>query len=239
MIKHYVHRISNKEANGDKNQSQFDSTLVPKPSVQPQNLGLLVNSRNIDNQAIRPRQSGFSSKPATEAHQAGLVANPGKLTTQHQAQNPGLYVDYNNVTTKSQIEKDTIQYKYIDQPSRSLVENRSSVTSERTYSGIREVMHTSNQPHSHNKEINFYAGDHMNWTREFPERTTHRQPCRSMNKYGRTSPSRREYCAPQKLCRYYPQGRCYYGERCKFSHVIQEEYEQRREERWPHDQSRA
>lgn len=218
MIKKSVHRISNKEANGNRKQSQFDSTLVPKASVQPQHLGLSLNPRNTENQTIRPQQSGCSSKLATEALRAGSVANRGKQTTQSQAQNQGLCVDHDKVTTY-QTEKDTIRYK--DQPSRSLVEDRSSVTNRTTCSVI-------NQP--------FYPSDHMNWTREFPERTIHRQPFTMTNNYRRTSPLRREYCAPQKLCRYYPQGWCTYGERCKFSHVIEEKCGQRREERWDYDQ---
>ncbi|XP_062087868.1 zinc finger CCCH domain-containing protein 62-like [Humulus lupulus] len=56
-----------------------------------------------------------------------------------------------------------------------------------------------------------------------------------MEKYHPMRPSRRQNGMQQKLCRYYAQGRCYYGDTCTFSHDMREDFGQRREERWPCD----
>ncbi|GMN36782.1 hypothetical protein TIFTF001_006296 [Ficus carica] len=319
-------RISRKEVN--RSQSHSDSTLVPKPSPQPQNFGLSVNTENMDKLAIGHRQLGLStvsSKPATVAHRSALAANSTKMENQpqpqpqpqRQPQTSGLHVNYNKVTTKCELVKNTRQDKYINQASQNLVGNSSSSNRgpnsylsehmnwtkefpnnreriapdihevhhmsnrphlnqgapisylsehtnwtkefpsnrERIAPDIHEVHHMSNQPHLNhrapnsylsehknwtkefpsNREriapnihevhhmsnwphlnhggLNSYLSEHMNWTKEFPKRTTDRQPLRSMNDYRYTSPSRRQQSTQQNSCRYYAQGRCYYGDR--------------------------
>lgn len=36
----------------------------------------------------------------------------------------------------------------------------------------------------------------------------------------------------QQRCRYYAEGRCYYGKNCKFSHEMTQDFDQRDRERW-------
>ncbi|KAJ9179436.1 hypothetical protein P3X46_011224 [Hevea brasiliensis] len=74
------------------------------------------------------------------------------------------------------------------------------------YRGIQEV-----EQHNCDKVgswlSNFYTNDDH-----------HRQPLRSMKHYQAMDPVNRNGYLQQKLCKFYAQGRCYYGDNCKFLH---------------------
>jgi hypothetical protein len=64
----------------------------------------------------------------------------------------------------------------------------------------------------------------------------HFPPLTSMNHFPPSSPPQRQGHRQQQLCKYYAQGRCYFGDSCKFLHELRRESGQRREDRWPRDQ---
>ncbi|KAH9665329.1 zinc finger CCCH domain-containing protein 62 [Citrus sinensis] len=66
------------------------------------------------------------------------------------------------------------------------------------------------------------------------EAPINRQRLKSINHHPPTCPSQEQSCMKQQLCPYYPKGRCYFGDNCKFLHQQRDNGDQRREYRWHH-----
>ncbi|KAJ7963322.1 Zinc finger CCCH domain-containing protein 62 [Quillaja saponaria] len=85
--------------------------------------------------------------------------------------------------------------------------------------------------HENYKQPNFYSNHHRSFGMKangFRESSHRRQPLTSMNHCPPVMPRREEHMQKQ-LCQYYAQGRCYYGDNCKFYHEVKEM------NRWPGD----
>ncbi|XP_052300507.1 zinc finger CCCH domain-containing protein 62-like isoform X11 [Citrus sinensis] len=66
------------------------------------------------------------------------------------------------------------------------------------------------------------------------EAPINRQRLKSINHHPPTCPPQEQSCMKQQLCPYYPKGRCYFGDNCKFLHEQRDNGDQRREYRWHH-----
>ncbi|ESR39972.1 zinc finger CCCH domain-containing protein 62 [Citrus sinensis] len=64
------------------------------------------------------------------------------------------------------------------------------------------------------------------------EAPINRQRLKSINHHPPTCPPQEQSCMKQQLCPYYPKGRCYFGDNCKFLHEQRDNGDQRREYRW-------
>ncbi|KAL5583433.1 hypothetical protein UlMin_015875 [Ulmus minor] len=222
-----ANRILTKESNT--NQSQFSLNSAPKPSLQSQQFGLSVNLVKPGKQAIESHQMKLS----TEARRSDLSSNFKEPVIQPASQKASSSVYHVKETTKLQT-KNTNQDKYLNHTYQNLVGCRSSSDTIRTFSDTQKVQQIHNNLHANNERPHFYLHDHqshMNQANGWPD---HRRPLTSINHFPPMSPPRRQDMK-QKLCRYYAQGRCYYGDNCKYSHQIREESVQRREERLPWD----
>ena len=70
------------------------------------------------------------------------------------------------------------------------------------------------------------------------EAPINRQRLKSINHHPPTCPPQEQSCMKQQLCPYYPKGRCYFGDNCKFLHEQRDNGDQRREYRWHRGQPR-
>ncbi|KAK9231823.1 hypothetical protein WN943_022063 [Citrus x changshan-huyou] len=70
--------------------------------------------------------------------------------------------------------------------------------------------------------------------RSIREAPINRQRLKSINHHPPTCPPQEQSCMKQQLCPYYPKGRCYFGDNCKFLHEQRDNGDQRREYRWHH-----
>ncbi|XP_052300508.1 zinc finger CCCH domain-containing protein 62-like [Citrus sinensis] len=66
------------------------------------------------------------------------------------------------------------------------------------------------------------------------EAPINRQRLKSINHHPPTCPPQEQSCMKQQLRPYYPKGRCYFGDNCKFLHEQRDNGDQRREYRWHH-----
>lgn len=239
-----ANRISKKEE-PKRNQPQFNSISTAKSTIQPPQSGLLVNSRQP---TFQPSQSGpsiNSRKPTISQQQFGAPLDPGKLAMRpqqlgsfthlgkptEQAQQAGLSSEPRKVATQPQQQTNTTKSDYHHQPSQNFVECKRASNIERMYNG--------HQAHIQRKDYQAHINKYPNTsgTKGLSESTYHRQPLTSMNHFPPltsmnhfppSSPPQRQGHRQQQLCKYYAQGRCYFGDSCKFLHELRRESGQRR-----------
>ncbi|XP_022715326.1 uncharacterized protein LOC111274723 isoform X2 [Durio zibethinus] len=182
--------------------SLFD---LEKLSIMSQRSGVLAESQQL---AIQPQQSGLSVAPREKmiqlSEQSGFCPNFWTKSFQSECQNVHIWNRYQN-----QIPCDSLKS-----------------------SGIQEVQlrrgdklyESCKQPNHMNIYWNCTSDKSMaSGTNKMPEPNYHRQQLKSMNHchHPATLPQRQGFLS-QKLCRYHAQGRCYYGENCKFLHEPRE-----------------
>ncbi|KAG2728580.1 hypothetical protein I3760_01G212000 [Carya illinoinensis] len=230
-------RISRKESNG--NQSHFNSTVTVKSAFQQPQSGLLVDSRKpsfishsqpgpydnsgkSESQPQKMSSSVNSGKPAASQQQLlGIFTDLGKPTMQ--AQQAGLYCEARQTGTQPQQQNNTRQSSYNQQPSQNPVDCRYLSNTEKIYSGSREVHHSNfkrpnlnSHPNDHQAPSNKYPN--IDRKSGLPEWGYHRQPLTSISQFPPMNQPQRQGYRPPQLCRYYAQGRCHFGDNCKFVH---------------------
>ncbi|KAM1113492.1 hypothetical protein ACFX19_046925 [Malus domestica] len=224
-----TNRVSRK-GGPKKNESQLNSTSVLKSSHQPQQSVSFVNSANLHqpvgisvgsgNMKAGAQQLGLfshSSKPATQPHQSESTAYSQKPATGPPAISSGFFVDSRKVTFQPQLRRNTtMQDRYFNQTSQNLDTSRNPNNIQRVYNRTGEALVNiyDNKSNAHTVQGISFQGHQ-------------RQPLASVNHFLPTSPR-----GQKLMCRHYAQGRCYYGERRKFSHENEV-----REERWSQQQS--
>ncbi|XP_050160538.1 zinc finger CCCH domain-containing protein 62-like isoform X6 [Malus sylvestris] len=224
-----TNRVSRK-GGPKKNESQLNSTSVLKSSHQPQQSVSFVNSANLHqpvgisvgsgNMKAGAQQLGLfshSSKPATQPHQSESTAYSQKPAPGPPAISSGFFVDSRKVTFQPQLRRNTtMQDRYFNQASQNLDTSTNPNNIQRVYNRTGEALVNiyDNKSNAHTVQGISFQGHQ-------------RQPLASVNHFLPTSPR-----GQKLMCRHYAQGRCYYGERRKFSHENEV-----REERWSQQQS--
>lgn len=238
-----------KKEERNKNQSQLSSTR--KMEIQPQQHGSYANSGTIaaQNQSSsvaekltsQTRRSGSLidlEKPSITSKQSSFLSEPLQLAIVSQQsilpvapkekliQLPEQSVFDHNYRIKSfQSEYSTVHEWY---------SNQNQIPHDSVLSkGVRGIrLQNGDKLHVNYKQPNFHKKGYWNCINDksmmtgrnkFLETTNyHRQHSRSMNHcHPATLPQRRGFHSRQ-LCRYHAQGRCYYGEYCKFLHGVRE-----------------
>lgn len=149
-----------------------------------------------------------SRKMGIHQHQQGpLCGNPGKPLQRHQSEN-------RTMQTKSDLfinhRKQPFQENYLTQPRIKVDPPASYNTQPRIYRADHAA--------SVNKVLD--GTNHTSWNHYRPPMGVYHHPI------VKNQPDK------QQRCRYYAEGRCYFGENCKFSHEMMTE--RRGEERWRH-----
>lgn len=227
-----------------------------KPTFQPSQSG--QNSEKSGFGPLKLDPSVNSGKPANSQQQFVAFLDPGKLDMRPQQLGSfthlgrpteqtrvALFSEPRKAATQPQQQTNTTNSDYHhQQPSQSFVESMRASNMERMYSGHQAYIQSNNYQAHNDKYPNTYG------TRGLSDRTYNRQPLTSTNHFPPRSPPpltstnhfppmslpRRQGHMQQQLCRYYAQGRCHFGDSCKFLHERRREYGQRREDRWPCDQ---
>ncbi|KAA3479227.1 peroxisomal (S)-2-hydroxy-acid oxidase GLO4-like [Gossypium australe] len=192
--------LKREEKNKKKSQTQLSSTTTTK-EIQPRQPSSYTNS-------------GFI---APQHQQSGSTVEGEHLTNQNHGS--GLLFDLEKLSIRSRQSVSSHNNHLRDQVPHNLVET----------SGIQEVqLQKGDKIYLNSIQPNFPMDRYWNLTNgrfianEFPETNYRRQRLRNMNHCHPATPPRRQGFLPQQICRYYSQGRCYYGENCKFLHEPRE-----------------
>ncbi|KAG2728585.1 hypothetical protein I3760_01G212200 [Carya illinoinensis] len=140
-----------------------------------------------------------------------------------QAQKAGLYCEARLTVTQPQQQNNTRQSSYNQQPSQNSVDCRYSSNTEKMYSGSRAVHHSNFK----RPNLNSHPNDHQAPSNKYPNNDRksglpawgyHRQPLTGISQFPPMNQPQRQGYRPPQLCRYYAQGRCHFGDNCKFVH---------------------
>ncbi|KAK8331259.1 hypothetical protein V6Z11_A10G063300 [Gossypium hirsutum] len=192
--------LKREEKNKKKSQTQLSSTTTTK-EIQPRQPSSYTNS-------------GFI---APQHQQSGSTVEGGHLTNQNHGS--GLLFDLEKLSIRSRQSVSSHNNHLRDQVPHNLVET----------SGIQEVrLQKGDKIYLNSIQPNFPMDRYWNLTNgrftanEFPETNYRRQWLRNMDHCHPATPPQRQGFLSQQICRYYSQGRCYYGENCKFLHEPRE-----------------
>lgn len=191
-------------------QSHSNSKATEKGRILLHHSDLSVGTNKM---ATRPQQQ------AVMPQRPGLVVDLRKSA----ASLPRLAFDFRNLPSHSQELKRTMQNKNKKQLPEDPVK----------YSGINEmqwpldgiIFHAERSDHSqpnfdcmNNHQLPTYKYPYTKQMNGLSERSNHRQPLKSINQSRPTNLPPRHGRLKQQLCRHYAQGRCYFGDNCKFLH---------------------
>lgn len=186
--------------------------------IQPQQPSLLVDSRKL---VAQPQQQPIQlPHPSLLVDSQKPVAQVQRQTIQ--LQQPSLLVDSRKLVAQPQQESIQRQQPTLSVDSRKLVaqpqfyiDSRKAVNVPQLSSDPGKLPLQSQEKKSSVIQNNFPARVPQNPAKAS---SNNRQPLKSLNTHFPKSPSLRQSCMKQQLCRYFPQGRCYFGDKCKFLH---------------------
>lgn len=200
-----LHMDSNKMRSGPQQQ----------PSVRPPQPSLSVDSRKP---VAQPQFSADSQQTAAIQHQLFSI----------QPQQPSLSVDSRKLAAQLQFSADSqkaaaIQHQLLSDPAKLLLQSLEHK--------LAAAMLNNNSCQTQVRQ-NHVKLSSTSQVPNGPPSPNNRQPLKSVNQHHPTSPPQRQNCVKQQLCPYYPKGRCYFGDNCKFLHELRYKCDQRRDDRW-------
>ncbi|XWS16133.1 hypothetical protein CRYUN_Cryun34aG0059300 [Craigia yunnanensis] len=243
-------RIFKKEER-NKNQSQLSSTTMeirPQQPCSSTNSGIVAPQHQQSSLTAvagkltsQTRGSGSLfdlEKPSIMSQQSGFLAEPQQLAVQPQqsvlsvaprekiirlSERSGFYPNFRTIGFQSEYQNVHVWNSNQNQIP-DLVESN----------GVQGVRFQNvDKLHVNYKQANLHMNRYWNCindksmiigSNKLPEMNYHRQQLRSMNHcHPATLPQRQGFLS-QQLCRFHAQGRCYYGENCKFLHEVREVY---------------
>ncbi|KAJ0075687.1 hypothetical protein Patl1_33771 [Pistacia atlantica] len=204
------------------------ATRPQQQAIMPQQPSLIVDSRN--SVAAQP-QLAFKSR-SLPSH----------------SQEPKIIMQNNN---KTQLPQNPVKYSGIvetQHPLDAIIFHTERTDHRQPLSFMQHSLDSFGCPldaiifhkeRTDHRQTNFDMSSHQPPTYKYPntnqmnslsERTNHRQPLKSINHFRPMELPARLGCGKQQMCRYYAQGRCNFGDNCKFLHEM--EINQSWQERW-------